>query len=466
MQTFLTIILTAALLAMSGCTKYDDSALRDELNALKERVAQNEQALQALQAAVGIHDYVTGVETFDTPAPGGCRITLLKDNRELTIWNRADDDALFAADGVDNTHADYVTFTLADGSVLTLPRYVALGIAFELPGEFAAGETKAVPFTTTGGVTIVKALAEPGDWNVSVSRDGAAGTFSITAPEAPVPGVANVTGEVTVWLSDGADRTVMRAFAVRQTPVLAIDKTAVNASGTAGAYAIVVISNAAWTAAVNVEAGEWCTTSPVSAAGNGTLTVNVAANPATTATRAATVTVTAGALQATITVGQALGGGTPPYAASPQTWLFGEQTWSDAIHIPECENASYTGDYDNPHCLSYTSGTNTWYYYNWAYVNANAATLCPSPWRVPAQSDFSTLVSALEGSSGYQTLINEWGYGGFFGGFSIANTGGAYHWSATEHSNVDAYYLEYSSSTIRLQYYYGKYSGMQVRCVR
>jgi hypothetical protein len=27
---------------------------------------------------------------------------------------------------------------------------------------------------------------------------------------------------------------------------------------------------------------------------------------------------------------------TPPHAASAKTWTVGEQTWSDVIHMPEC----------------------------------------------------------------------------------------------------------------------------------
>ena len=75
---------------------------------------------------------------------------------------------------------------------------------------------------------------------------------------------------------------------------------------------------------------------------------------------------------------------TPPYAASTKTWTFGEQTWSDAIHIPECNKSSFTERYYETQCRSYTQGANTWYYYNWLYVNKHAARLCHSPWRVPS----------------------------------------------------------------------------------
>jgi hypothetical protein len=74
---------------------------------------------------------------------------------------------------------------------------------------------------------------------------------------------------------------------------------------------------------------------------------------------------------------------TPPFAASTQTWTFGTQTWSDAIHIPGCRKTDFELSYTEPNCRSFTAGTNTWYYYNWAYVTQNATQLCPDPWSVP-----------------------------------------------------------------------------------
>jgi uncharacterized protein (TIGR02145 family) len=155
----------------------------------------------------------------------------------------------------------------------------------------------------------------------------------------------------------------------------------------------------------------------------------------------------------------------PCHAASTNTWSYGSQTWSDAIHIPACNKPSFTESYTDPHCRSYTSGTNTWYYYDWPYVNQNAATLCPSPWRVPTSSDFSTLVSATN----YSTLINAWGYGGYaYGsyGSSMADVSmRAYYWSSTQYNTNDAYTLHYVSGGLNVTSV-NKYYGFQVRCVK
>jgi hypothetical protein len=151
----------------------------------------------------------------------------------------------------------------------------------------------------------------------------------------------------------------------------------------------------------------------------------------------------------------------PCHAASTNTWSYGSQTWSDAIHIPTCNKTSFTNR-DDPQCRSYSESGNTWYYYNWPYVNQNAATLCPSPWRVPTQSDFSTLVN----NTNYSTLINAWGYGGYAQGSSMSNTSFAYYWSSTQNGTNYAYYLFYFSGDLFVSSNAYKYFGFQVRCVK
>jgi hypothetical protein len=79
---------------------------------------------------------------------------------------------------------------------------------------------------------------------------------------------------------------------------------------------------------------------------------------------------------------------TPPHAASTRTWTFGGLVWSDAIQIPACNKTDFKDSNTSPDCRSYAGGSETWYYYNWAYVKKNQNTLCPAPWRVPSEGDF------------------------------------------------------------------------------
>lgn len=232
------IMMSAALL-FTGCMKKDIDELRKQqaenaahntISALEEWqkvVNVNITTLQRFVAALQGNDYVTGVTSFDIPAPGGYRITFGKSG-EVTIWNRAkgdggaapaigvkqdtdgkyywtldgefieasgrkmpvagdpgetgatpkvaigsdnywyvsadgtavgtppgagwtntdvkatgdQGDAIFAADGVDDTNDDYVIFTLADGTTkITLPKYVASLVSFESYDLFYGSST-------------------------------------------------------------------------------------------------------------------------------------------------------------------------------------------------------------------------------------------------------------------------------------------------------------------------------------
>jgi hypothetical protein len=50
---------------------------------------------------------------------------------------------------------------------------------------------------------------------------------------------------------------------------------------------------------------------------------------------------------------------TPRYAASTTTWKYGEQTWSDAIQVPECDKEDFEAS-STPQCRSYTKDGTTW----------------------------------------------------------------------------------------------------------
>jgi hypothetical protein len=152
----------------------------------------------------------------------------------------------------------------------------------------------------------------------------------------------------------------------------------------------------------------------------------------------------------------------PPYAASNYVWVFGDQIWSDVIQMPDCNKETFENSNTAPQGRSYTSGERTFYYYNWAYVNANKNTLCPSSWRVPNLDDLEILESNINASK----LINAWGYSGYVDGSSIDRVGtDASYWSSTETNSDRARYLYYHSGGLSLNLS-SKYFGFPVRCVR
>jgi hypothetical protein len=154
---------------------------------------------------------------------------------------------------------------------------------------------------------------------------------------------------------------------------------------------------------------------------------------------------------------------TPPYAASTNTWTFGGQTWSDAIRIPECNRSNFIESFTDPQCRSYAQGVNTWYYYNWLYVNEHSAQLCPAPWRVPTKSDFDVLVTHAT----VTMLSDAWGYGGYVYYVPILYTGScAVYWSATESGGMRAYSFDYWNNIGVGVDFNDKELGYQVRCVK
>jgi hypothetical protein len=270
-------------------------------------------------------------------------------------------------------------------------------------------------------------------------------------------------------------------------PILTVTPTGITAAAAAGTYNIGVTSNTTWTATVNTGA-TWCSLSSTTGDGNGTVTVSVAAN-SVIVTRAATVTITAATntLTERVTVAQDAMPETvtkfedpdsPPFAASDNVWSFSSSAlaWSDAIHAAsECDKSLFGGNMTTSACRSYRSsvGDTVFFYYNWPYVDANAATLCPSPWRVPTYDDFVKLRENVTPA----TLIDEWGFGGVVWGEPSgvnqisAMDNEANYWSADEDLQGTAWGMKYYKTELGVSAFvnvsdYTKHYGFQMRCVK
>ncbi len=124
-------------------------------------------------------------------------------------------DAIFAANGVDNSNTDYVVFTLADGTTkIKVPKYIALGITFDQPDFFKTGETKLIGYTLQGTApAVMTAVNLPAGWKVSF--DKTAGQIKVTAPVTITDD--NAAGEAVILLSDGGERTVARVLSLTST---------------------------------------------------------------------------------------------------------------------------------------------------------------------------------------------------------------------------------------------------------
>jgi hypothetical protein len=177
---------------------------------------------------------------------------------------------------------------------------------------------------------------------------------------------------------------------------------------------------------------------------------------------------------------------TPPHAASTQTWVFGSQTWSDAIQIPECNKADFDGgttDEPKADCFSKThreedtgysdyigqkyeydthKKDRTYYSYSWPYVSQNAALLCPAPWRVPSKQDYIDLSHVANPV----TLSDEWGKGTIKGKMTITFPE-PLEWTSTGDEHNVAYYFIYDRNFDIMDTSAGsQVHGLIVRCVK
>lgn len=156
----------------------------------------------------------------------------------------------------------------------------------------------------------------------------------------------------------------------------------------------------------------------------------------------------------------------PTFAASNKIWKFGDQVWSDAIRTPACSKPDNSWDDLTPDCRSYNGLSNTWHYYNWSYVERYAALLCPYPWRVPTEQDYSVLFE----NDDLNPIIAAWGTGGYEHSSGYTFDGGRYWTSSLKNDETDPYTFHYA--------WYAKVSdegvslrtmqrifALQVRCV-
>jgi uncharacterized protein (TIGR02145 family) len=458
-----TILLIA--LAMAGCEENDDSELRDELKNKSERLA----VLKTFTEAKESGDFVTDVRGSES---GSYSVTFLSGGQV--------DISAGVLSGVDNTDPDAVAFTLADdddnpGNDITvrLPKFRSLSIAFAQPAAFTpGGQPATTPATVTGvrGAPVtITAVDVPRGWTVGFVQP--AGTVSgsyamgikITPPAADGTRYT-AAGTATLLVSDGKERTIIAPLALScssYVPPTALDieftpatvtqyeTLTVPFTLTGNVNDVVVAPPAGWTVAVTRDGSVGSFTITTAGSTDGEAKAFVFDDAGNVAMRPLPLAVT------------------PFYAASTDTWTYGTQTWSDAIHIPNCANTGFEGSTTDPKCRSYTDGSDIWYYYNWTYVDENADALCPSPWRVPTAADFEALVDATD----YNMLYNNWGIGDYADGANDhpENTpSSSYYWSSEEYSsNTDnANSLHYDNSITLEVSNENKAYGYQVRCVK
>lgn len=169
-----------------------------------------------------------------------------------------DGDSMFSGVTQDD---DNVYLTLADGTVITLPKVRKLDLQFsETDGiACAAGQTVRVAYTLTGGnsQTRIASIGE-GGWTSNVEKtDDATGFIAVTAPVPITP------GKVLVMTDNNQGQTVMKTLTFEE-GVLTVVADTYFAEGAAGEVSVHINTNITdYTVHIPDEAQSWLSVVPL-----------------------------------------------------------------------------------------------------------------------------------------------------------------------------------------------------------
>lgn len=212
-----------------------------------------------------------------------------------------DGDSMFSGVTQDD---DNVYLTLADGTVITLPKVRKLDLQFsETDGiACAAGQTVRVAYTLTGGnsQTRIASIGE-GGWTSNVEKtDDATGFIAVTAPVPITP------GKVLVMADNNQGQTVMKTLTFEE-GVLTVVADTYFAEGAAGEVSVHINTNITdYTVHIPEDAQSWLSVVPLtrSEMRTDTLRLALAEYPEGTIRRASVEICCAGQLLQAFTVEQ------------------------------------------------------------------------------------------------------------------------------------------------------------------
>ena len=117
-------------------------------------------------------------------------------------------------ESVDTKNADYILFTLADGSTFQVPRYTGISLSFDVPGvSLPYGQTAKIQCIVTGidnpTADDLYLITVPDGWKASISVNL---ILTVTAPADITSGAA--TGEILVMLDNKKGSTTIGRITV------------------------------------------------------------------------------------------------------------------------------------------------------------------------------------------------------------------------------------------------------------
>ena len=132
---------------------------------------------------------------------------------------------------VDTTNADYILFTLADGSTFQVPRYTGISLTFNPTSlSLLYDETKTIECTAEGSAEFTTDnlfVVAPEGWTVDITQTRTTKfALNVTAPADITSGVA--TGEILVMLDNKKGSTTIGRIPVKATQSI-VDGTSLKA---------------------------------------------------------------------------------------------------------------------------------------------------------------------------------------------------------------------------------------------
>ncbi len=165
--------------------------------------------------------------------------------------------------------------------------------------------SESISFSASVRVIEMVAVSCESSWTASsdqswciVSPTSGTGSGMLTVTATENTGISSRSATVTV--KSGSQTKTVKVTQEGKTVYVDVSLTSLSFSSPGGSNSVTIGSNHAWTAS---SSQSWCTVSPTSGTGNGTLTVTATENTGTSS-RSATVTLTSGELTKTVTVEQ------------------------------------------------------------------------------------------------------------------------------------------------------------------
>jgi hypothetical protein len=174
-----------------------------------------------------------------------------------------------------------VYFTLADGTVITVPKAVTLSIVFDIDDSAAIPNwyiDVSIPYTVTssGNVTL-EAIAST-DLSATIVPDdatGKTGVLKVTSTN------LHADSKVVVFVTDGRNM-IMRSVNFSQTTISVTDNYTKNVSGDGGEVTLEFLSNAGYQVLIPASAESWISVVPETRATMESYTVRLKIEPNTT----------------------------------------------------------------------------------------------------------------------------------------------------------------------------------------